>query len=302
LSQSFRCNNQIAAAVRNVGGNNAFTGCGDGTHETHRAFIVKESSASFADSVSALQQLTEQGALDLASAAIVCRGHKQLESIRGQVNYSKLHGKTKELATAAFLRDSHHNYRGAFQTVERIVREIAGDDALWDRIAEAPDAAEARAVSLAIWRFVKDAGRLPSVSRLGEEWIQSVREQLAALIAKIGVKGEVKLGSHIRKTGLRNDQLALPLFKAQKDFPAVRQDTIHQVKGESIDSVLVIGSTRFWNSVVKAVDDGVSSEDRRLAYVAMTRARHQLIVGLPRGHFDKHAKTWTSWGFAVFPD
>ena len=303
LSQSFRCNNQIAAAARNVGSNIAFTGCGDGRHERHRAFIVRESSAAlFTDSVSALQQLTEQGALDLASAAIVCRGHAQLESVRGQVNYSTLQGKTKEVAVAAFLRDSHHNYRGAFQTIERIVREITGDDALWDRIAEAPDAVEARAVDLAIWRFVKDAGRLPSVSQLGEQWIVSVRKQLAALIVEIGVKDEVKLGNRISKRGLVKEQLTLPLFEAQNDFPAVRQETIHQVKGESIDSVLVIGSTKFWNSVVKAVNDGSNSEDRRLAYVAMTRARDQLILGLPQGHFDKHVDTWTSWGFAVFPD
>ena len=178
---------------------------------------------------------------------------------------------------------------------------VPGTHSLWDRIAEAPDAAEAESVSIAIWQFMKDAGRLPSVSRVGAEWIRSVREHLGTLVAEIGVKVEVKLGNHIKKTGLANDQLTLPLLEAQSDFPDVRQDTIHQVKGESIDSVLVIGSTKFWNSVVKTVDDGDNSEDRRLAYVAMTRARHQLIVGLPQGQFDKHANKWESWGFVKFP-
>ena len=300
LSQSFRCNNQIAAAARNIGGNKAFTGCRDGANAMHQAFIVKESSKSFTDGISALQQLTKQGALDLASATIVCRAHGQLESVRGQANYAKLKGKSKELAIAAFRRDSYHNYHDAFQTVERIIREITGDDSLWDRIADAPDAAEANVVKLAIWRFVKSTARLPSVSQIGNEWILCLRKQLAILIDEIGVKCEVKLGHHIKKAKLANDQMALPLFEVQNKFPVVRQDTIHQVKGESIDSVLVIGSTKFWNSVVKAVIDGKNSEDRRLAYVAMTRARHQLIIALPEGHFDKHIKKWIAWGFVIF--
>ena len=79
----------------------------------------------------------------------------------------------------------------------------------------------------------------------------------------------------------------------------MRQDTIHQVKGESIDAVLVIGSTKFWNSVLAAVRCGDNTEDRWLAYVAMTRARHLLVVALPKGHYDKHSKTWVEWGFGV---
>ena len=93
--------------------------------------------------------------------------------------------------------------------------------------------------------------------------------------------------------------MALPLFELANEFPAVRQDTIHQVKGESIDAVLVIGGTRFWNSVLKAVENDENSEDRRLAYVAMTRARHLLVVGLPKGHFTRDSKTWLAWGFGV---
>ena len=27
--------------------------------------------------------------------------------------------------------------------------------------------------------------------------------------------------------------------------------------------------------------------------------RHLLVVGLPKGHYDKHSKTWVEWGFRV---
>ena len=299
LSQSFRCNNQIAAAVRNVGGNAYFTGAGDGASEWHRGFVVEESSKTFSDGLAAFQRLAGQAGVSINSAAVVCRAHGQLESLRGKVNYTNLKGKAKDLATAAFLRDSRHDYRGASQTVERIVRELTGDDPLWERIDTDPKSRERMAVALAIWKFVKSPDRLTPVSQLGDTWIPSMRTQLASLIEEIGLQCDAKLGQHIKATGLSAAQKALPLFESVHEFPEVRQDTIHQVKGESIDAVLVIGSTKFWNSVMAAVRSGDNTEDRRLAYVAMTRARHLLVVGLPKGHYDKHSKTWVEWGFRV---
>ena len=299
LSQSFRCNNQIAAAVRNVGGNAYFTGAGDGANEWHRGFVVEESSKIFSDSVAAFQRLVGQAGVGINSTAVVCRAHGQLESLRGKVNYTNLKGKAKNLATAAFLRDSRHDYRGASQTVERIVRELTGDDPLWERIDTDLNSRERMAVQLAIWKFVKSPNRLTPVSQLGDTWIPSMRTQLARLIEEIGLQCDAKLGQHIKATGLSAAQKARPLFESVHEFPEVRQDTIHQVKGESIDAVLVIGSTKFWNSVMAAVRSGDNTEDRRLAYVAMTRARHLLVVGLPKGHYDKHAKTWVEWGFRV---
>ena len=171
LSQSFRCNNQIAAAVRNVGGNAFFTGAGDGATDWRRAFVVKETSSTFSDGLAAFQRLADQAGVSINSAAVVCRGHGQLESVRGKVNYTKLKGKAKRLATAAFLRDSRHDYRGASQTVERIVRELTGDDPLWKRVDTDPQSPERNAVALAIWKFVKSPDRLTPVTQLGDTWI-----------------------------------------------------------------------------------------------------------------------------------
>jgi len=299
LSQSFRCNNQIADAARNVGGNNDLTGCGDGANGSRRAFIVRETSARFEDSLRALHGLAVQAEVGQSSSAVVCRGHDQLDSLRGDRNYTKLQGKAKDLARAAFLRDSRHKYRGAFEIVARMVREFTGDDPRWERIDANPDSSERMSMDLAIWRFVKNQGQLPPVAELGEKWIATVREQLENLIKELDLQCDAKLGYHIKTTGLPKEKKSLPLFEAVSEFPAVRQDTIHQVKGESIDAVLVIGSAKFWNSVVKAVENDVSSEDRRLAYVAMTRARHLLVVGLPKGHIDRHRQAWVDWDFLI---
>lgn len=299
LSRSFRCNNQIAAAVRNVGGNPLFTGAGDGATEWRRAFVVREGSSTFAGGLAALQRFADRAGVSMGSAAVVCRGHGQLEALRGKANYTKLTGKARRLARAAFLRDSRHDYRRASRTVEKIMRELTGDDPLWERIDMVPKSAERGALELAIWKFVKSTDRLAPVARLRDTWFSSMRTQLTSLIEEVGLQFDGKIGHHIKTTGLSAAQENLPLLESVREFPDVRHDTIHQVKGESIDAVLVVGSTRFWNLVMAAVGSGRSTEERRLAYVAMTRARHLLVVALPKGHYDKHVETWANWGFKV---
>ncbi len=297
LSQSFRCNDEITFAVRNVGNNEAFTGCGPGQNEWQRAFVVRADSKGFFENLCKLQEIIEKAGLDMKSSAVISRGHGQLDGIRGKLNYGRLKGKTKQLAMAAYLRDTRHDYRQAYKIVEGIVREITGDDPLWDEIVDSPESERAKSVSLAIWRFVKSHNRLLSVSEVGNEWITGVREQLSVLIGELGIGVKVKLGASIKKTGLSEKQIVLPLFEAHDGVPNIRYDTIHQVKGESIDGVLVVGSPKFWNSVVKAIEEGDNTEDRRLAYVAMTRARHVLVIALPKEHYNNHIDTWIGWGF-----
>ncbi len=299
LSQSFRCNNQIAAAVRNIGGNSFFAGCGDGENEHRRSFVIKEPTEGSAHSIAEFQRALERATINEAASAILCRAHQQLESIRGEVNYTNLQGQTKDLAQASFFRDCRKDYKRAFQIVKTAVRSMAEDSDLWEKVDEQPESDEAWRVNLAIWRFVKSRSGLPAVSLRGSEWISRLRQSLGKLITELGIKDVPNLSQKIRKTGLDVGQIKLPLFASQTLFPPIRQETIHQVKGESIEAVLVLGSAKFFNAVVDSVSSGVSSEDRRLAYVAMTRARHLLVVGLPATHFDKHAKKWLGWGFDV---
>ena len=297
LSQSFRCNNQIAEAVRNVGGNADFTGVSDGETEWHRAFVVKETSTTYSDCLAAFQRIADKAGVSINSAAVVCRGHAQLESVRGKVNYTKLQGKARRLATAAFLRDSRHDYRAASQTVESIVRELTGDDPLWERIDAERSSKEGMAVALAVWKFVKSPNRLISVSQLGDTWIRSMRTQVGSLIEEIGLQCRVKLGQQIRVTGLSGAQKALPLFESVQEFPNVRLDTIHQVKRREYRRGAGHRQHKIWNSVMSAVRNDDNTEERRLAYVAMTRARHLLVVGVTEGALRQVHRNLVGVGF-----
>jgi len=300
LSQSFRCCNQIAAAVRNIAGNYDFCGCNYGdTHKGDQPIIVREPTEKFSSSILLFQRILQQVGIKETSGAIICRAHTQLESIRGEVNYSNLKGITKELAQASFFRDCRKDYKKAYQLVESAIQSLTDDSDLWARMDEFPESEETQRIKIGIWRFVKSKSGLPTVNLSGSEWILQLRQRLELLIAGLGVKDVPNLNMKIKKTGLDDDQLKLPLFEVQTLFPPIRQETIHQVKGESIDAVLVLGSAKFWNSVVDSIIADENSEDRRLAYVAMTRARYLLVVGLPASHFDKQYEKWIKWGFKI---
>lgn len=299
LSLSFRCNNVIASAVRNISGNSDFDGYGEPQNEHCKAYIVRGLGNSFSGCISSFEAHLSKAGIAQDSSAILCRAHQQLESIRGVALYNSLHGLTKELALAAFHRDVRKDYKRAFQILEIAIREMIEEPDFWEEIDQNPEGAATAEFRLALWRFTKSKECLPSISESGTAWIDQMRKTLATLLEELGIKNIPKLGQKIRKTGLAQEQLSLPLFESQTLFPPIRQETIHKVKGESIDAVLVLGSAKFFNSVISAIENDESSEERRLAYVAMTRARHVLVVGLPASHYDKHVGKWVSWGFST---
>lgn len=297
LSKSFRCSDVIAGAVRNISGNTNLKGSGPAPTNVHGAYIVRDAAKGFATSVGKFESLLSAANIPQSHSGIICRGNVQLETLRGQVNYSKLKGKTNELALATFHRDVRHDFQKAFKMVSAVVEELTVEADFWEIVENQPDSDHARDVKLKLWQFVRSTSGLPSINTSGAEWVLEVRENLAKLFNEFGMTKVPTLGRSIKKTGLAATQLTLPLFTPHTLFPPIRQETIHQVKGESIDGVLVIGSPQFFNSVIKSVNANSNEENRRLAYVAMTRARHVLLVSLPKAHFDKYQKLWNGWGF-----
>jgi superfamily I DNA/RNA helicase len=295
LSRSFRCNNAIEESVRHISGNDSFAGYGESLNEHCRSFIVRGVDNAFSGCISSFETHLARAGISQGGSAILCRAHQQLEAIRGVVNYTALQGITKEMVLAAFYRDVRKDYKKAFQNVEHAIREMIDEPDFWDALDDDPEGVASAEFKLSLWKFAKSHDGLPSVGENGDVWIDKLKANLSHLLLELGITNIPKLGQKIRRTGLDQRQLALPLFQPQTLFPPIRQETIHQVKGESIDAVLLLGSTKFFNSVVTAIERGENTEERRLAYVAMTRARHILVVGLPATHFDNHAKKWNSW-------
>lgn len=300
LNQSFRCNKKIAKVVRCFGDNCQLTGVSSSKNSDCEAFIFCEEDKQFEFSLKRFERALVDAEIPIDRSAILCRGHSQIEGIRGKAAYTDLQGMTKDLGQACFYRDYRKDYHRAREIVESVLRQIIDNDKLWKSIDEAPTSNKSMEIKKIIWKFVKHPEGLPPITLGCEDWIDKLRESINQLALDISGSKVNKLGIKIRKSGISKDKQNAPLFYPKVNFSTgIRQSTIHGVKGESIDAVLVIGSVKFWNAVLKSSKEGKSSEDKRLAYVAMSRARHLLVIGLPKSHFDKQNKSWIQMGFKI---
>lgn len=65
---------------------------------------------------------------------------------------------------------------------------------------------------------------------------------------------------------------------------AVRMTTIHQAKGLEFPVVFLISCADEWLPLRRAIEDGDVEEERRLFYVAITRAMNELTISYPMMH------------------
>lgn len=65
---------------------------------------------------------------------------------------------------------------------------------------------------------------------------------------------------------------------------AVRMTTVHQAKGLEFPVVFVISCADEWLPIKRAVEEGDVDEERRLFYVAVTRAMNELYIAFPLMH------------------
>ena len=299
LDKSYRCNNAIASAVRSISGNAAFQGRAEPRNEFERAYVSGDSSIGFGQAVGFFRKKLNDAGIPEKNCAILCRGHEQIAKIRGSVRYLDLQGKTKDMAEASFLRDKKSDFKNAFERTEKILRSLVDAPEVWSILDEKPESKEALKIRIAIWQFVRSPKGLPPISLNASDWVNQLKDSITKLLTRIGVKDLPQLGQQFRKTGINDDQKELPLFEEQVLFPTIGIETIHKVKGQSIDGVLVIGSKRFFDGVVKDVLAGNDTENRRLAYVAMTRAKDLLVVAPPKNHVDANIAFWKDRGFEV---
>lgn len=297
LDKSFRCNNAIADSVKVIGSNAHFQGCGAPINQHAIPYVIGDANDSYTDSIAFFEKKLADAGIALHQAAIISRGHNQITNIVGTSPFTKLEGKARELAQAVYERDVRKDFQAATEKTYRILRGFDEDGAFAEIIDEHTDSEKAQQIHLCVWKFLRDSNRLPALSDAASVWLEKVKTHFAALLSEVGINTKAKMGLHFKRTGLTDEQMTLPLHTGNKNIAVLRTDTIHKVKGEGIDAVLVVGSEDFFNDVVKSVESNEDTEQRRLCYVAMTRAKHLLVVATPNGHYTKNKQFWVSRNF-----
>jgi len=221
---------------------------------------------------------------DASRCAILCRAVKLADEISG-ADTPVGRGLVKEFALASILRDKHSDYKRSFVALARCIVGLLDDPAenLLAALLSPSRYPEMRLLRRRLWQFVRDPNRgLPPSTLLADtEWLplllDRVRQLLAALQGEFGLTPVDGLGTKLTRRDLPHASLVAADDLGTQRNIRIRVDTVHKAKGESLDAVLYMATREH----IVAMLDGVATEVGRIGYVAVTRARNLLWLGVP---------------------
>lgn len=250
----------------------------------HGAFFIAYKNAEREQLITAFRAAVLAAGLDTERSAVVCRGRKLADKLAGN-DAPAGQGLVKSFALAAILRDKRQDYLNAFKTVAACVVGLldAPPPGLVAIITQPARRPEARSLLREIWSFTRNSEiGLPSATLIADtHWhpllLARTKALLAVLQHEFGLATADNLGNKLANKGLPNAPLMVAGDLAAAQEAHVRVDTVHQVKGESLDAVLYLAAKEH----IVALLAGVNTEVGRIGYVAVTRARDLLWLAVP---------------------
>ncbi|WP_368639722.1 ATP-dependent helicase [Castellaniella ginsengisoli] len=252
---------------------------------THGAFFVPYRNADREKLVAAFRAVVEAADLKLARSAVLCRGRDMADRL-ARARGAPGQGIVKGFAQAAILRDYRTDFLGAYKQTAACIVSLLADppQGLVTRITQPILYPEDRPLCRLVWAFTRNAdlglpaATLPGGTHWHPQLLERTRELLARIERDYGLASANNLGNKLARRGLTNAPLvAAADLAVENDQPSIRVDTVHQAKGESLDAVLYLANRDHVNALLA----GVNTELGRIGYVAVTRARNLLWLGVP---------------------
>ncbi|MES2256471.1 MAG: ATP-dependent helicase [Pseudomonadota bacterium] len=236
-----------------------------------------------------------------ADAIVLCRATKSVEEWRGGEE-EQGQGTLKAFVSATICRDKLHRYGDAFEFVCSGVVSLLADKhgQLLSDISRGHTDPGIKKLKRALWNFARDpVSGLPGGALIADaEWHTALLKRVKALLADLsktlGYEAAANLGQKLANKALRSKPLvSLPDLGSGNVAPIIRVSTVHQVKGESIDAVMYVADKK----QVRALLDGPATELGRIGYVAVTRARNLMVLGIPEQHVGEFEDELVECGF-----
>jgi superfamily I DNA/RNA helicase len=256
----------------------------DPPEDPHGAFFVTYKSTERDKLVDEFRNAVLAAKLRLERSAVLCRGRDMAERLAGNEG-APGQGTVKKLAQAAILRDKNRDCLSAFRLVSSCVVALLDDPPqnLVARITQPARYPGDRALRRLVWAFARnpDSG-LPDAALIADtQWHPQLKARMETLLATIEKDFNLASADNLGRKLARTDLHHAPLFAAgaliAEEKTRIRIDTVHQAKGESLDAVLYLTTKQH----AQALLTGVSTEVGRIGYVAVTRARNLLWLGIP---------------------
>lgn len=221
--------------------------------------------------------------IDPAQAVVLCRSKPLAAEWAGELDSQGI-GVVRCFADAAISRDHKKSYSQAYdQTCIGISGLLAAKHGSLSAQLARPVNDTMHRLRQIIWSFVRNpATGLPSAELVADTgWhpllLTRVQALIETMVTSFGFEAADNLGRRLAKTKLQ----ARPLIKREGlafDIGApLRTSTVHKVKGDSIQAVLYVAQ----KGHVRAFLSGTATEEGRIGYVALTRARDLFVLAVP---------------------
>lgn len=266
----------------------------------HGAFFISYKTAEREQLISMFQAAVQAAGLNVERSAVLCRGRDLADKLAG--NDSPVgQGTVKGFVQAAILRDRRQDYLRAFKLVATCVVGLLANppQGLVTMITQPARYPDVRCLRRMIWNFTRNQENgLPNASlKADTEWHPRLLVNSKALLGQLeknfGLVTGANLGNKLAKKQLPNAPLMINGDLAAEHNTRIRVDTVHQVKGESLDAVLYLTT----KDHVSALLAGVDTEVGRIGYVAVTRARNLLWLAVPASALDEFRPALLAHGF-----
>lgn len=255
----------------------------DGPERKHGAFYISYDESKPQEISSIFKSILAANAYFLKDAAILCRSNSVFDSFTGAGD-AMGKGATGYFARAAVLRDKFGDIAKAFEAaVSAVLRLIdtPGERIRYELLHDL-HSDELKLIHRLVWNFLRSStSGIPDARLAGKsKWQPALKQKVQILLTEIETNTpwvrSPTWGNNLTTAGLSNTPLWNDNFGNADEIP-LRVDTVHKAKGEGISAVLYAAKTSDVNKML----DGTDTEDGKIGYVAITRARDLFLLGVP---------------------
>jgi UvrD/REP helicase N-terminal domain len=247
------------------------------------AYYMPFKPAERGNALASFRSLLAAADIDPSHGVVLCRSSDWTAEWSGERDGQGV-GVVRCFADAALSRDQRKDHHKAFsQACQGLAGLLAvKHGSLTSQLARPTDETMRR-LRRTIWSFVRDpAIGLPASTLVADAaWHAQLKNRTEALVARLacefGLEAAANLGQRLARKNLEPRPLLEMPDLAADSGAAFRTSTVHKVKGESLEAVLYVAK----KSHVRALLDGPTSEEGRIGYVALTRARNLFVLAVP---------------------
>lgn len=229
-------------------------------------------------------------------SAVVVRSRSQLAQLVGSSALENVASTAlRYFIEAAVKRDAAKDYPETLRLASRAFKSLA-HEFLHSEEHERQDSDSAQEWRNMVWAFARSSDYLPPIDLNGSDWHSRLKTSVSKFLSDREVTLKSSVGVRLKTTGIDLKYSIKEQFA--QGGSDIRIDTIHKVKGETLLAVTLVATSRQEKHWIEH-DMGATVKDElvRLAYVAMTRPQHLLVVAVPRETPEDRLKKWQSLGF-----